>query len=95
MSLSVGDNTTVIGDNGTLRKDRDDFVNMKEFHPVASASSTQSKPNFGSDFVTAVDHAAEGRPFYIPIDKNGLIAALEKLDRQLIEVPRRASFVQC
>ena len=38
-----------------------------------------------SEFTT-VDYNIEERPFFIPIGKAGVIAALEKLDRQLLDV---------
>lgn len=37
-------------------------------------------------FATTVDYMAEDRPFFVKIGKDGLIAALEKLNHLLIEV---------
>ncbi|KAF8969857.1 hypothetical protein BDZ97DRAFT_2055545 [Flammula alnicola] len=45
---------------------------------------TSKSPN---DFTT-VDYTVEERPFFIPIGKDGVIAALEKLDQQLRESGR-------
>jgi hypothetical protein len=41
-------------------------------------------------FVKAVDYTAEKRPFFVNIDKKGLVAALQQLDDQLQMVSTRS-----
>ncbi len=83
MSATVADGTTVFGDFEDSRR-RDDFLSYKKTmdepqkHPLAK---------LGSDFVVA-DYALQDRPFFVPIGKGGVLAALENLDRQLVEVGR-------
>jgi hypothetical protein len=77
MSTSVADNTTIVGDREYTRKD--DFLKQ-------SASSTSKGKAPVHDFLSVDDVSMEDRPFFIPIGKDGLIAALQRLDDQLIKV---------
>jgi hypothetical protein len=82
MPSNFGDNSTVVGDAAYKQ------FNGKESPPPAKAQiSTQgfTGKTRMSEFTT-VDYTVEERPFFIPIGKDGVIAALEKLDRQLQEV---------
>ena len=81
---SVGDATTVVESspsryhhnrNGKARIDEEpDFI--KSAHPKG----------LSTNFAAAVDYMEEERPFFVKIGKDGLIAALQKLDRQLRSV---------
>lgn len=82
MASNFGDNSTVIGDAAYKQ------FNGKESPPPPKAqTSTQgfTGKTRMSEFTT-VDYTVEEKPFFIPIGKGGVIAALEKLDRQLQEV---------
>ncbi|KAJ7109138.1 hypothetical protein C8R44DRAFT_801753 [Mycena epipterygia] len=85
--MSVAGNSTVVGDAGALRKDqRDAFLK-----PGSSDSSPQTGPKIpkvGNEFSFTTDDYLKERPFYVPIGKGGLTAALETLDKQLVEFGR-------
>ncbi|KAF9264903.1 hypothetical protein L218DRAFT_212872 [Marasmius fiardii PR-910] len=82
MSTSVADASTVVGDR--------DVGLMNDFHksgthlgvPSSHKSLGKRKTPLPSEFAT-LDYALEDRPFFIPIGKDGVIAALQKLDKQL------------
>jgi len=64
-----------------------------EGEPSAKASSsrhdtrwTGKKPNRVSEFMMPMHTPEENRPFFVRIDRGGVIAALEELDRQLQQV---------
>lgn len=74
---SVGDATTVV--DGTTSA-------APHFNGKAAISEEPHKPQreyTTANFATAVDYMEEERPFFVKIGKDGLIAALQKLDRQL------------
>ncbi|KAL0071611.1 hypothetical protein AAF712_001468 [Marasmius tenuissimus] len=75
---SVAEGSTVIGDR--------EFSNHR-LSPVPSTSKihkSSGKPRVPdtSEFITS-DYSLEDRPFFIPIGKDGVIAALQKLDKEL------------
>ena len=77
---SVAEGSTVIGDR--------DFNHRLD--PVQSTSKNQNslekrKAPPTNDFITS-DYSLEDRPFFVPIGKDGVIAALQKLDRELLQV---------
>lgn len=78
MSTSVTDTTTVFGD--------------RDFHSKEDFSKAHASPPLGKDkvpihsFLADDDMAMGDRPFFIPIGKQGLIAALQQLDEQLNNV---------
>ncbi|KAF9533426.1 hypothetical protein CPB83DRAFT_845240 [Crepidotus variabilis] len=74
MGSNFGDNSTVVGDLPTKSS-------LKDVKPTSYVKAGPSTP-IASDFITT-DYALEERPFFIPIGRGGLIAALEKLDVQL------------
>jgi hypothetical protein len=83
-----GDASTVVGDRSTVIEDRDttfrhDSSPVKEH--VDYAGSKRSGKGKASTFVTT-DYTLEDRPFFVPIGQDGLVAALQKLDRELKEV---------
>lgn len=93
MSTVFGDNSTIVGDaaynnniglkpQGSFSKDSGPSSGPKR----AGDGYGKSSQKIGNDFVATVDYTVEERPFFVPIGKAGVIAALEKLDRQLVQV---------
>ncbi|CAL1698843.1 unnamed protein product [Somion occarium] len=79
---SVGDATTVVGGPSSVRgPDSNSYENGKSGNNPKKAAF--SVPPASSTFVQTVDYLEEERPFFVKIGKDGLIAALQKLDRQL------------
>jgi hypothetical protein len=77
---SVGDNTTVVGGPSGYRVELDQSY-------TKSALVDDAKHNrVGPNFVKATDYTEEERPFFVKIGKDGLTAALHKLDTQLRSV---------
>ncbi|KJA27473.1 hypothetical protein HYPSUDRAFT_1098694 [Hypholoma sublateritium FD-334 SS-4] len=88
MPTNFGDNSTVVGEPPYKRQD--DTYGKHTPPPTRAQTSTQGFTGQEarlSEFTT-VDYTIEERPFFIPIGKNGVIEALEKLDRQLVESGR-------
>jgi hypothetical protein len=89
-TLSLADNVTVVGGpSGSTYGPKDD---LKSPH-LRSGTLSDDKVLRGkgvsvanAELVRNIDFITENRPFLIPIDKAGLIAALQKLDRQLQNV---------
>lgn len=82
---TVGDNTTLLGDGTQFGGDHKDFAYKNGLIP--NGSPGKQKPKNPDLFVESADsYTIKERPFFIPIDKGGVLVALEKLDRQLIEV---------
>ncbi|KAJ7273467.1 hypothetical protein B0H12DRAFT_493547 [Mycena haematopus] len=80
--MSVG-YSTVVGDApAALRKEQDLAFNTNGKGP----SSPPLK--IGNPFSFTTDDYLKERPFYVPIGKGGLIAALETLDQQLLQFGR-------
>ncbi|KAJ7172723.1 hypothetical protein C8R46DRAFT_1162085 [Mycena filopes] len=78
--MSVAGNSTLVGD--ALRKEQHDSFSK----PISIAPLVPTK--VGNEFSFTTDDYLKERPFYVPIGKGGLIAALETLDRQLAESSR-------
>jgi hypothetical protein len=90
MTSTFGDNVTVVDDSAPYKGRDDTFRKSSGSQPSKSKSRTAftgkaRMPHVESEFTT-VDYNIEERPFFIPIGKAGVIDALEKLDRQLLEV---------
>ncbi|KAJ7470520.1 hypothetical protein FB451DRAFT_1253977 [Mycena latifolia] len=87
--MSVAGNSTVVGDApATFRKDQRDAF-LKEPSSSNTAHAPQPAiPKVGNEFSFNNDDYLKERPFYVPIGKGGLIAALETLDQQLVEYGR-------
>lgn len=86
-SRSVGDATTVVGGPSSV-------AGGPEFFDHGKHGSSSKKPvprSAQPTFVQTVDYLEEERPFFVKIGKDGLIAALQKLDRQL----KNVRVVQC
>ena len=100
---SVGDATTVVDGHATSAS----YYGHAGHHNgkpryVGEDSPTLKKPSHRGgaerelsvgNFATAVDYMEEERPFFVKIGKDGLIAALQKLDRQLRNVRRHPRHV--
>uniref|UniRef100_A0A0W0FUK5 Band 7 domain-containing protein n=1 Tax=Moniliophthora roreri TaxID=221103 RepID=A0A0W0FUK5_MONRR len=80
---SVAEGSTVVGDR--------DFSLVSE--PTKSHGSSPAQKGVGkrkatsTEFVSS-DYTLDERPFFIPIGKNGLVEALQKLDKQLLRSDR-------
>ncbi|KAF8192890.1 hypothetical protein K438DRAFT_1906866 [Mycena galopus ATCC 62051] len=79
--MSVG-NSTVVGDApAALRKEQN-----LTFNPDKAAQAAPQILDIGNHFsFTTDDYLKAQRPFYVPIGKGGLTAALETLDQQLLQ----------
>ncbi|KAF9475052.1 hypothetical protein BDN70DRAFT_884159 [Pholiota conissans] len=88
MASNFGDNSTVIGD-AAYKRPEERFSGKESPPPPKAQTSSQgfTGKTRMNDFTT-VDYTVEERPFFIPIGPDGVIAALEKLDRQLQEAGR-------
>ncbi|KNZ71567.1 hypothetical protein J132_08625 [Termitomyces sp. J132] len=92
MSTVYADATTVFGgDQDTFTdgfKPSTSSIKPKDLdHRQAGAGLGKSaQPKLVNDFIATTDYTLEERPFFFPIGKDGLIAALEKLDKQLVQV---------
>lgn len=78
-------NSTVVGDAGALRKDQRDAF-LKPDSSNGTHHTEPQIPKVGNEFSFTTDDYLKERPFYVPIGKGGLTAALETLDQQLVEV---------
>lgn len=59
------------------------------FNTVEKTHATGHQPVekvVGNQFAREADYSFQNRPFFIPIEKSGLIGALQKLDRELQNV---------
>ncbi len=89
MSMSVADTTTIVGDRDTFRKEQELSLHPKDTSHASTFGKRRapSHPDSTEDrFATTLDYMSEDRPFFVKIGKEGLIAALDKLDRQLVQV---------
>lgn len=88
-STSVGEATTVVG--GAMSHVGDPSYLTESYYPKKSSSNGKSisrgMPLKG--FVETTDYMDTERPFFVTIGKDGLIAALQKLDVQLRNVSKR------
>jgi hypothetical protein len=89
MSVAATGHTTVVEDYpATFRQDQQDTFGKSPEASTSTAGAPQPRiPKIGNEFsVTADNYNLTNRPFYVPISgKGGLIAALELLDKQLVE----------
>lgn len=84
MPSVFGDNTTVVGQG------EPHVLFDGNIHDRSSGKGKEKPPLVFSgadidEFIT-VDYSLEERPFFVPIGKDGILAALQKLDRQLKNV---------
>jgi hypothetical protein len=81
MASNFGDNSTVVGD-----KHQDEAFIKEPFPHKPSTSRTGATSKGRTNEFTTTDYTLEERPFFVPIKKDGVIAALNKLNKQLLEV---------
>lgn len=87
MSTVYADGNTIVGDDHFADHLKPSGNNIKDVGPRAGTVIGKSvQPKSTNDFVATTDYTLEERSFFVPIGKNGLISALEKLDQQLIQV---------
>jgi hypothetical protein len=79
MSQSIADHTTVVAD-------RDYAPNTDFLKPRPPPTEKVKSTSVTHDFLSQADESLEERPFFVHIGKDGLIAALQKLDAQLVQV---------
>ena len=86
--ISVTGNTTVVGGPLSHIGDTDYMMNGRDSSPSKKANTgklTYSSPS-SRQFSENPDLLAVDRPYFVVIGKDGLIAALRKLDEQLAKV---------
>lgn len=88
MASTFGDASTVVGDP-SYRQNGDEFLKYnssggKKVQPVRRSNINGKSPDGVSEFNATMDY--EERPFFVPIGKDGVISALEKLNQQLLQV---------
>lgn len=88
------DADTVIGGPSYPVKHR----GLKKSDPIDESfdSTNSTHPRKGvslHDFSKTADYALEERPFFVPVGKDGIIVALEKIDRQLRNVSTRDLYI--
>ena len=85
-----GDANTVVGDTSYLKRveetslSRDSDYSPKYNRTSRHAANGKSRDDH-NDFIT-LDYTIQERPFFIPIGVDGVIGALDKLDKQLLQV---------
>jgi hypothetical protein len=83
---NFGDNSTVVGDHSYKHQD-EAFTKEPSLHkPSTSRTGVTSKGRMHNEFTSSTDYTLEERPFFVPIKKDGVIVALNKLNKQLVEV---------
>lgn len=93
---SVADSNTVVnGPHSALGAK--DYLSHEHDFSIKELNDTRgshtSKANIPSNFFTLPEHTLGDRPFFVFIGKDGLIAALQKLDLQLKNVRRSYVYV--
>ncbi|KAF8803524.1 hypothetical protein BYT27DRAFT_7195359 [Phlegmacium glaucopus] len=84
MPSNFGDASTVVGDTSYL-KPPDDTTLAKD---STRYNSRHGKNRSNRDDFITLDYGVEERPFFIPIGNDGVIEALNKLDKQLLQAGR-------
>jgi hypothetical protein len=84
MASNFGD-VTVVGDAPIKHSGEYPFNGDTLKGASSSAKAGLSQPP-RNDFKTNSDYGLEERPFFVPIANGGVLAALQKLDRQLLNV---------
>ncbi|KAH7889794.1 hypothetical protein F5I97DRAFT_1847364 [Phlebopus sp. FC_14] len=85
-NLSITDNTTVVGGPSSVANRKELLKDRSDDFPARSlltAANDTSKAKVVGHYFSKADHAMEDRPFFVSIGKDGVTAALQKLDRQL------------
>ena len=93
-STTAGDNTTVVAgpsESGGKRR-----AYLSDEHSVSDTTKHEkhtTEKQIPNDFVRAADYALEDRQFFVVIGHDGLIGALQKLDKQLLQVRGVVSYL--
>jgi hypothetical protein len=86
-ATSSDDNTTIIGGSTAYGKGQQngaDHPKGKHLDTIADTPAPRTQPRMAKFLHDSSN--IEGRPFFIPIGKDGIIAAVQKLDTQLRNV---------
>jgi hypothetical protein len=86
MSTHFADGSTVVDDD--LRRDQQEFMKPKSKASSSGRGAGSSNHHIGQPFVNSIETEVEDRPFFVRVGKDGLIAALQKLNQQLKESGR-------
>ncbi|KIJ08381.1 hypothetical protein PAXINDRAFT_172956 [Paxillus involutus ATCC 200175] len=91
-SLSIADGSTVVAGPIANRKEwfkerSDDFPIKRAGYPFVGSGTVTSKGKTVAHDFSRTAHV-EDRPFFVPISKDGVTAALQKLDKQLEQTGR-------
>jgi len=80
-ATSIADNTTVVGGPSSTVNRKELSHHQYDFSKPSSNGVPENRaPN---DFVRAPDFTMQDRQFFVTIAADGLIGALQKLDKQL------------
>ncbi|OCH86450.1 band 7 domain-containing protein [Obba rivulosa] len=86
-STSLGDNTTVVNGGGSIAPKDLSNDRLHDDFPQKHSTSRKGRHDLDaveeSTFLKPEDYTLADRPFFVNIGKDGLIAALQKLDVQL------------
>ena len=85
MTSQYGETSTIVGEQTYKPLDDDERLAPPPFKYRLSGHSAGKRP-VNNDFISHEDFTTAERPFFIPIGRGGVSAALEKLDKQLIAV---------
>lgn len=84
-SVSIADNTTIVGGSASAANRKD--LLRDRIDEYDSASTYPKKGVRLHDFSKNTDYALGERPFFVPISpKDGVVAAMKKIDTQLRSV---------
>lgn len=83
MASNFGD-VTVVGD-GPVKHSDDFTLNTDSKRPPLTTANIGLPRQPRGEFTTS-DYALKERPFFVPIGTGGVLAALQKLDRQVVNV---------
>jgi hypothetical protein len=82
-TFNFEDNTTVVGGSSLTKYKPTESIDF----PRSAQQVGNAKNRHGEhDFVTSSDYMLEERPYFVRIGKDGLIGALQRLDKQLQKV---------
>ncbi|EKM75069.1 hypothetical protein AGABI1DRAFT_116571 [Agaricus bisporus var. burnettii JB137-S8] len=84
MTPAFIEGSTVVGDSFTAGEGSDATPSKPSLKPTTTGKGR----DYASEFVATKDYTLEERPFFVRIGKDGVIAALEKLDQQLVQAGR-------
>jgi len=87
MPSNFGDASTIVGDTSYLKRLDETSLTKDPDHSIKyNQTSRHGKSRSNRDDFIALDYGVQERPFFIPIGNDGVIGALDKLDKQLLQV---------